>query len=103
MNISDIGAYVRRIEAGQSASEQSEDIDRDERICQTAVLNLRTRRGVNLAAFQAVTGTDFREVFAAPLERYRRQGLLEADGVRVRLAREALAIADSVLCDFSSF
>jgi oxygen-independent coproporphyrinogen-3 oxidase len=100
VNISDIHAYVRRIETGQPVVEQSQCEDR---VCETAVLNLRTRRGVDLTAFRTTTGADFAEVFKLPLERYRRQGLIEIDDGRVRLAREALAIADSVLCDFSSF
>ncbi|MBN1361457.1 MAG: radical SAM family heme chaperone HemW [Sedimentisphaerales bacterium] len=102
-NIADIRQYVRRIEAGQSPADESERLNDEDRVCQTAVLNLRTRKGVDLAAFQATTGADFAEVFASPLERHRRLGLLEIEGGRVRLAREALGIADSVLCDFSSF
>ena len=103
VNVADIRDYVGRIEAGQSVFEPSESLDRDERICETAVLNLRTRKGVDLAAFRAATGADFTEVFKSPLERHRREGRIEVDGAKVRLAREALAIADSVLCDFSSF
>lgn len=102
-NVADIGQYVRRIEAGQSVVEQSEFVGDQDRICQTAVLNLRRRRGIDLAAFRARTGVDFAQVFQSPLAQYQRQGLIEVDGERVRLATEALAIADSVLCDFSSF
>ncbi len=102
-NVSDIRAYVRTIEAGQSAVEQSECLDDEDRVCQTAVLNLRMRSGVDLAAFRETTGADFERVFRSPLERYQRQGLIEADGRTVRLARQALAIADSLLCDFASY
>lgn len=103
MNVSSITEYVRRIEAGDSAVEQAEAIDKKERICETAVLNLRAREGVDLTAFQVTTGVDFAQVFARPLECYRRQGLIEIEAGRVRLAREALPIADAVLCDFASF
>ncbi len=98
-NVSDIRAYIRRIEAGQSVVDQSQCEDR---ICETAVLGLRTRKGVDLAAFRTATGADFANVFRCPLQRHRRQGLIEIKDGSVRLAREALAIADSVLCDFSS-
>lgn len=99
-NIADIRQYIARMERGRDVVEQSAC---DDPVCETAVLNLRTRKGVDLAAFRAATGAEFTEVFRLPLEQYRRQGLIEVDGGRVRLAREALAIADSVLCDFSSF
>ncbi|MDY0355399.1 MAG: radical SAM family heme chaperone HemW [Sedimentisphaerales bacterium] len=101
-NVADIDAYISRIEAGRPATEQRQQPDRDDCICETAVLNLRTRRGVNLADFQRRTGADFRKVFATPLRRHEREGLIEAGAGQVRLARRALAVADSVLCDFSS-
>jgi oxygen-independent coproporphyrinogen-3 oxidase len=101
-NVRDIQGYVDAIEAGQSANEQREHPSVSERICETAVLNLRRREGVSLAAFQRDTGADFLEVFARPLERYRRIGLIEANPRQVRLTREALPIADSVLVDFAA-
>lgn len=102
VNVADIDAYVRRIEAGLSATETRQTPDRNDYICETAVLNLRTRRGIDPIVFQRRTGVDFRQIFGAPLRRYERAGLIESDGERVRLTRQALAVADSVLCDFSS-
>ncbi len=101
-NVADIDAYIRRIEAGLTATEQRQQPDHDDCICETAVLNLRTRRGVDPADFQRRTGADFRKVFAASLHRHERDGLVETQAGRIRLARRALAVADSVLCDFSS-
>lgn len=102
-NVSDIDTYIRKTEAGLAATDQRQRPDHNDRICETAVLNLRTRRGVDLIDFQRRTGADFRKVFEAPLRRYRRDGLMETAPGQVRLARKALAIADSVLCDFSAF
>lgn len=102
-NVADIDTYISRIEAGLAATEQRERPDCDDRICETAVLNLRTRRGVDLMDFRQRTGADFRQAFAAPLNRYEHEGLIETIAGRVRLARKALPIADSVLCDFSAF
>lgn len=102
INVSDIHRYVHRIETGRDAFEQCELIDRAGRVCETAVLNLRTCDGIDLPTFRQTTGVDFREVFRIPVRRYERQGLIEIDGDRVRLARKALGVADSVLCDFSA-
>ncbi|UCD49523.1 MAG: radical SAM family heme chaperone HemW [Phycisphaerales bacterium] len=101
VNFADIRQYIQRIEAGSDAYELSAHPDRNERLCETAVLNLRTREGVDLAAFERCTGVDFRRAFEVPLRRHNRGGLIEISDDRVRLTRNALAVADSVLCDFS--
>lgn len=102
-NIPDVRQYIQRIEAGLPVYEQYECPGPTERICETAVLNLRTRDGIDLVRFQMTTGADFIKTFSDPLERYEGQGLIEVTGRRVRLAREALAVADPILCDFSAF
>jgi len=101
VNLADIRQYIERIAAGLDAYQRCEQPDRNERLCETAVLNLRTRAGIDLADFQRCTGADFRQVFAAPLQRYRQGGLIEVSDDSIRLTRDALAVADSILCDFS--
>ena len=102
LNVSDIRAYVRDIEAGCHAHEQIEQPDANQQVCETAVLNLRSRKGISLTRFNEFTGADFADVFAEPVERYRSQGLMEIDGDMVRLTRNALPVADSILCDFAA-
>lgn len=103
VNVSDIDRYIRRIEKNQPGYRRHEQPDAAERICETAVLNLRTRRGIDLVEFQMRTGADFKQIFSAPLKRYEQQGLIEVTADCVRLSREALAVADPILCDFSAF
>jgi len=102
VNLADIRRYIERIEAGLDAYDQCERPGAGDRVCETAVLNLRMRDGVDLGAFAHSTGADFQHVFEVPLRRYSRSGLIEIRENRVRLTRKALAVADSVLCDFSS-
>lgn len=102
MNHANISQYIQRIEAGLDAYDRCERPGADDRVCETAVLSLRTRDGVDLGAFARATGADFQRVFEAPLRRYSRSGLMEICDDRVRLTRKALAVADSILCDFSS-
>jgi len=102
MNLADIDRYIQRVEAGLDTWEQCEQPGPDDRTCETAVLNLRTREGVDLAAFRQATGADFQEVFATPLRHYEYHGWIEINDNRVRLTRKALAVADAILCDFSS-
>jgi oxygen-independent coproporphyrinogen-3 oxidase len=100
-NFADIDKYVRAVTSGESTIESSETLSGLERACETAVLNLRRRRGIELAQFKSQTDYDALELFAEPIRRYRKLGLIEKDSDRVLLTRGALGIADSILCDFA--
>lgn len=102
INIADIRRYIEAIEQGRDAAAENEIPDPVEVACETAVLNLRRRCGIEPAEFKTKTGFDAMELFAEPIERYRKTGLLETANGRLFLTRQALPIADSVLCDFSS-
>ena len=96
-NIADIERYI---ECGEIVeSEIPKDI---EIACETAVLNLRRIRGINLAQFKEQTGFDAAKIFAEPIERYLKMGLMKKNNNAVSLTRSALPIADSVLTDFSA-
>jgi oxygen-independent coproporphyrinogen III oxidase len=101
-NLSDVQAYVDALESGQSPVEESIPIGPMERICETAVLNLRTRHGIDIKRFMQKTGQDPRLLFEGPIQRHEKQGLLATDQDRIFLTAKALPIADSVLCDFAA-
>ncbi|MFH1716274.1 MAG: radical SAM family heme chaperone HemW [Planctomycetota bacterium] len=100
-NVADIDAYVRAVTDGKSAAESSETLAAREQACETAVLNLRRRSGIDLAEFKSRTGFDLMQLFAEPIRTYQQRGLIEKDSGRVFLTRQALGIADSILCDFA--
>lgn len=100
-NYPDIGKYVEAIENGRSAVAETETLTALERACETAVLNLRRRSGIDLAEFQTRTGFDAGELFAAPIRLYQKQGLINIENGHLFLTSNALAIADSILCDFA--
>ncbi|MFA5239180.1 MAG: radical SAM family heme chaperone HemW [Phycisphaerae bacterium] len=101
-NFADIGKYVEAIKKGESPVAETETLNALERACETAVLNLRRRCGIDLAEFETRTGYDAAELFAEPIRLYQQQGLIDAKDGHVFLARKALAIADSILCDFAA-
>ncbi len=103
LNVADIDLYVRAIEAGCSPHALCERPNRNERICETAILNLRMRRGIDRNQFCNETGADFFSVFNNAWTQNNALGLMETDGGTVRLTRQALPVADGVLCDFSTF
>jgi oxygen-independent coproporphyrinogen-3 oxidase len=100
-NFADIEKYVRAITTGESPIESSETLTGCQRACETAVLNLRRRCGIDLAEFKSRTGFDAMELFAEPIRTYQEQGLIERNGGQIFLSRQALGIADSILCDFA--
>jgi oxygen-independent coproporphyrinogen III oxidase len=101
-NDPDIEQYVAAVESGSRVPGEVQPVSGEDAICETAVLNLRMRAGIDLAAFEARTGRDAIRTFAGPIRRYRDLGLMEVTDRSVRLTEQALPIADSILCDFAA-
>jgi oxygen-independent coproporphyrinogen-3 oxidase len=101
LNIADIDKYIEAIEKSQDITAESETPNKIQVACETAVLNLRRRCGIDLKEFKSRTGFDAMEMFAEPIGKYRELGLIEMTDGRLFLTHTALPIADSVLCDFS--
>jgi oxygen-independent coproporphyrinogen-3 oxidase len=101
LNIADIKKYIDGVEQGKTVIAETETPDKTQTACETAVLNLRRRCGIILEDFKNQTGFDAMELFAEPVSKYKMLGLLRQSKCRLYLARKALPIADSILCDFS--
>jgi oxygen-independent coproporphyrinogen-3 oxidase len=101
-NDADIERYVAAVEAGGEVPGEVQPVNDDDAVCETAVLNLRRRSGIDLAEFRCRTGRDAMQTFAGPIRQYRGLGLIEVTDRAVRLTRQALPIADSILCDFAA-
>lgn len=100
-NEADVERYLAAVESGRAAPAQIEAVSEDGAVCETAVLNLRRRDGIDRAEFRERTGRDAMAVFAEPIRRHRELGMIEVTDRAVRLARQALPIADAILCDFA--
>lgn len=102
LNIADINQYINRIENGDSLVVENERPGPIETACETAVLNLRTIKGIDLNEFKVHTGFDVDKIFAEGIKKNIQAGLIKKDNKRLYLTRKALPIADSVLCDFAA-
>jgi oxygen-independent coproporphyrinogen-3 oxidase len=101
VNTREMSAYLKRIEAGEPATGPTETLDPEGRARESAVLMLRrTALGIDRQDFNRRTGFDLDALAGPALTRSVSRGLLEDDGRRVRLTREGLFLADSVLCEF---
>jgi coproporphyrinogen III oxidase-like Fe-S oxidoreductase len=101
-NAADIERYLAAVEAGRAAPAEVHAVSPDDMICETAVLNLRRRCGIDLAEFRRRTGRDAMQAFVEPIGRYCEMGLIEVTDRAVRLTGRALPIADTILCDFAA-
>ncbi|MFH1371229.1 MAG: radical SAM family heme chaperone HemW [Planctomycetota bacterium] len=101
LNVADIEKYIEAIEQGAEATAESEIPNKIQYACETAVLNLRRRCGIDLKEFKIRTGFDAMEMFADTIGKYKELGLIETTEGRLFLTGTAFPIADSILCDFS--
>jgi oxygen-independent coproporphyrinogen-3 oxidase len=99
-NTRDLLGYLRRLESGMDATGPRETLGPEARARETAVLMLRrTEEGIDREEFRLRTGFDLEELMRSAIERHTKSGLLEDDGKRIRLRREGVFLADTVLCD----
>lgn len=100
-NVADVKGYMERIERGEPATAAGYAPTAEEVACETAVLNLRMREGIDRREYARRFGADPAAVFAGAAERNAELGLLEVTEERIRLSRRALAVADAVMADFA--
>src|SRR5205823_14461085 len=93
----DLRTYLKRIEGGEPATFQSEELPPRERAFETISLNLRRREGIDRVAFAVQTGFAVEALVGADIERLADQGLLENDRAGVRLTRRGRYVADAVI------
>ena len=99
-NIADIDKYIKAIETNNSAAEESVILSAGDIASETAVLNLRTADGIDIEDYKQRHGFDVCDVFAEPINRYRKLDFITSEQNRVQLTKKALPIADTILCDF---
>ncbi len=97
-----IERYVAAIEHGDGVPGAVQPVSTVDVICETAILGLRTRVGIDMTTFEHKTGRDVLRTFAAPIRRYCDLGLMEVTDRALRLTEQALPVADSILCDFAA-
>lgn len=101
INVADVEKYMTIIQAEGTAYSYTETPNDLEFACQSAVLGLRKTKGIRLNEFYEKTGYDFMQLFEGQIEKHSSEKLLLLEPERVRLSRNAFAIADPILADFS--
>jgi len=97
VNTRDLQTYIRKVLAGEPPIMQAEKLGLEERARETMSLNLRRVEGIHRREFRRQTGLDVEPLAGDAIRRHVEQGLLDDDGVQVRLTRRGRCVADAVL------
>ncbi|MCS6771992.1 MAG: radical SAM family heme chaperone HemW [Kiritimatiellae bacterium] len=98
-NVRDLGAYIRRLECGESPVAFREELPPDAKARETLVMSLRRLDGVSRHEFRSLTGYDYAELCADALPWLIREGLLDDSGDRLRLTEKGLFVSDSIFAE----
>jgi oxygen-independent coproporphyrinogen III oxidase len=89
--------YIRRVLAGESATFQTEELLAEEAARETIAVQLRRAAGVVRRDFRERTGFDFDQLTRHRASGLAHEGLIEDDGVSVRLTRRGRCVADALV------
>lgn len=95
-----LGEWEQAVAAGTLPAMDLEHLSPSRRAGELAMLQLRLTRGLHFGDFAARTGSDAADLFAEPIERLSRLGLVEVDNTAVRLTDSGLNVADAVSAEF---
>lgn len=99
-NREDVGEYVRALTAGEDPTAAREVATLELGMAETVILGLRLTEGIAWERFYGRFGRDLRDVFADPIRRLTRAGLVEADAQGLRLTPRGLPVANRVFQEF---
>jgi oxygen-independent coproporphyrinogen-3 oxidase len=98
----DLAAYVAAADGGVIPGE-SERLEGPARVGEATMLALRTRQGVDIAAFAERYGVDVLSYYEPVLTAMTATGMLEIESSRVRLTRRGRFLANDVCAAFVNF
>jgi oxygen-independent coproporphyrinogen-3 oxidase len=91
--------YLKHVLAGESPVAERELLDPELRARERLIFGLRRLEGVDRATFRDATGFEVDRLAGRELRKYAEIGVLQDDGVRIRLTREGLLVSDSIWPD----
>jgi len=99
--VTDVGAYIRRVEKGESYWAMEEPISRTLEMGETMMLGLRlVDAGVERAAFSKRFGVDVTEVYSDQISSLLATALIDLTPERVRLTPQALLLGNEAFAAF---
>ena len=99
-NVPHIETYISNVDNGRHPWREEERLSGRDRAGETAMVQLRLNRGIDVAAFERNVGLDPLELYAAQIREHRASGLLEYTPEYIRLTKAGRLLADRVIRDF---
>ena len=100
MNHRSVHTWLKRVQSGESAIGETEQLSDEDRAREAIVVGLRRCEGISKDEFETLTGFDIDLLAGGTIERHCHSGLLEDTGTHVRLTRTGRFLADTVFVDF---
>ncbi len=98
-NICDLTGYLSAIAAQRCPPAHREQVSFRKSMAETLMLSLRLTAGVSRSSFAGRFGCDPMDVFSQSLGSHAKLGSLLINDESIRIARESLFLADSILAD----
>lgn len=95
-----VTTWLQRVLAGESGVGESETLSREERAREAIMLGLRRTAGIERRVFRERFEVDLDELEGGTIAQFAAGGLLQDDGVSIRLTREGRCVADTVMAEF---
>ena len=100
MNVHDVDTYIDAVEGGRFAHIETHTPTPEQFASETAVLNLRMRRGIDLAEYKRLTGFDLLDLYPDAVQKNYDLRFLECSETYVYLSDVGLSFSDAVSQDF---
>jgi oxygen-independent coproporphyrinogen-3 oxidase len=100
LNTRDLHTYLRRVQAGQPATFQSEVLQPEERARETLAVQLRRAEGIDRFMFREQTGYELDPLAGPALAQHVDLGLMYDTGRGIHLTRQGKYVADAVIARF---
>jgi oxygen-independent coproporphyrinogen-3 oxidase len=95
-----VSRWMKAVQANESAVAESEQLAQEDRAREAIMLALRTRAGLHVPAFERTFSVTLSALAGSALDQHLDRGLLEFADQSLRLTRDGLLLADTVVADF---
>ena len=91
---------IEYIKSDSFVYSEKEKLSKNDVISEYMFLGLRMNEGIDVELFQNLFGVDFYSIYGKTVEKYKRNGLLFADGNRLKLTTKGRDLSNVVFADF---
>ena len=96
-NVDDTSIYIDDVESGRSPARDHEELSGHALAGETAMLQLRLNRGIDVQQFTRRVGLDPVELYGDSLNEFTADGLLAVDSDHIRLTDQGRLVADRII------